>query len=504
MKYLSRLISIVIVFFTLSSSYALTPCIFQKQVLPALWYESIGVSASVYRNYYQSIQSQQFVVVNGKMIQVPKRINYYNNQIHNQLVQAGLMKRVLNKELFNPSLIQINSLPKPYFMPLAMPIFLKIPDENPPRYLADSKYQFEKRFSDKGCYFKSSKLDVILDDFAARPHTYENMIRQITLTKPWIVDNLWDEIPDPPKVRRRDTSKERRRFTETLGEAFKSETPALPGILSKVEIQKSKWTFTGSENISFSQVFVKNWVTGGQSSQSLLSDLRLSANYADGKTTLENSIIHRLGLISYKLEEPSEAGEMHNTQINEDLLELNNKYGLQAGKQWYYSLLFNLKTRIFNGYDANDINKETPISAFMAPADLTIAAGMDYKTPNNFSLLISPITGKMTMVLDTATVDQTKYGIEENKRVSFQFGASITNRFSWQITQDIILTSAMNLFYNYIDKENRLKNDWDLIVDMRINIFLSARITANLKYYENESKDIQIRENMSVAFRYNF
>ena len=72
------------------------------------------------------------------------------------------------------------------------------------------------------------------------------------------------------------------------------------------------------------------------------------------------------------------------------------------------------------------------------------------------------------------------------------------------IAQDIMLTSAMNVFYDYFAKEERVQAEWDLILDMRINVFLSTRITTNFRYYQSESSKLQARENLSVALRYQF
>jgi hypothetical protein len=62
----------------------------------------------------------------------------------------------------------------------------------------------------------------------------------------------------------------------------------------------------------------------------------------------------------------------------------------------------------------------------------------------------------------------------------------------------------MNVFYDYFEKEDKVQADWDMILDMRINVFLSARIVNNFRYYENESMKLQVRESMSISFRYNF
>ena len=506
MKYYRFFLFVLILLYTSNSSGQQVGIglqrFFQPPVLPAIWYDAIGVPPSVYRNYYKSIQ---IPIDNNSKVYFYKPASYYTKETHRQIIELGMMRRVIEKEKFNPYLIKFNILPDAYFALLSMPIYLKIPDKV---QLFPEKFELpQKKLLKRGeLIILSPVFDDIMASFAERNYTYEKLMESAIRTYPHLVDDLWNNIPDPPQIRPRDTSQERRRFRESLNETFTAATPTLPDRLDKIEILKSKWKYSGTENISFSQAYVNNWVQGGKSSQSLLSDLRFNAVYTEEKLKWENGIIHKLGLISYKLETPSLSGKKNNTQINDDLLDISSKYGVNATKKWYYSLLFNMRTQLFNGYSSGDVEKETPISAFMSPAYLTLAAGMDFKAGknDNFTLLISPLTAKATMVLDTAKVDQTRYSIEKDKRVKFLSGGSLTNKFSWQISPSIKITSAANFFYDYFAKENKIQADWDFILDMRINVFLSTRITTNFRYYENESKSLQTRENMSISFRYNF
>ena len=322
----------------------------------------------------------------------------------------------------------------------------------------------------------------------------EKFLRDLMVSSPELVEHDWHALPDPPKVFRQADRVERNMSTRNLEHLFQGGSVARPERLERVEVPKRPWTFSGTEHIQFSQAYLKNWVRGGQQSVALLSDLRFSAVYKDENTQWENNLIHKVGFID---------SDGSRSRINDDLFEINSKYGINASRKWYYSLLFNFKTQFFDGYQNNDVDKENPISAFMAPAYTSLAAGMDFKT-KNFTLLLSPVTSRLTMVLDTAKIDQTRYSIEEDKKSIFLSGASFQNNFTLNIAQDIKLTSAMNVFYDYFAKEERVQAEWDLILDMRINVFLSTRITTNFRYYQSESSKLQARENLSVALRYQF
>jgi hypothetical protein len=257
--------------------------------------------------------------------------------------------------------------------------------------------------------------------------------------------------------------------------------------------------------LTISQTHVSNWVQGGESSQAIHSDLDIKADYLEDNTQWQNEVKYKLGLTSNKLVKENDE-EINDMRINEDLFELRSQYGYKVGKKWDYGILLKLRTQIFNGYSAGDLEKKEPKSAFLSPGNVTIAAGMNYKTgeKNSFTLLISPATGELTMVIDTAKINQTQFSIDEDKRVRFDIGGSLTSTLSMQIYKDIKLTSSAYLFYDYFEKNNKIKFYQDLTVDMRLNVFLSIRITANFRYYENETHKLQAKEDMGLSFRYIF
>ena len=146
---------------------------------------------------------------------------------------------------------------------------------------------------------------------------------------------------------------------------------------------------------------------------------------------------------------------------------------------------------------------ENPISAFMAPGYFSLAAGMDYKR-KNFTLMLSPVTSRLVVVLDTAKIDPARYNIPEGKRSLFLTGASLQNNFRWDLSKDISFTSALNAFYDYFEEDENIQAEWDMILNMRVNVFLSTRIVGNLRYFETESDKLQVRQSLSVAFTYNF
>ncbi len=316
--------------------------------------------------------------------------------------------------------------------------------------------------------------------------------QRIFIEDPDIVRHVWKTIPEPHRLitDRRHLSK---RSAEEGIKSLLSNEIKYPDKLKKKVKATGPWTYSGTESVQFSQAFLENWTKGGENSISLLSDLLIKANYKKNKNEWENYVRHQVGIIST---------ESYATQINTDQIEANSKYGLQASKRWYYSALFNFKSQFFNGY--SDKTRKEIISGFMSPAYFTCALGMDYKKDKVFTLLLSPFTAKLTYVMDTAKVDQKNYSIDANKRSSFSNGASIVNNINWTINTELSLVSNLDAYISYFTKESLKQIDWELIFNMRVNRFLSTRINTQLRYFTNESDNVQLKENFTISFNYKF
>ncbi len=79
------------------------------------------------------------------------------------------------------------------------------------------------------------------------------------------------------------------------------------------------------------------------------------------------------------------------------------------------------KTQMTPGY--NYPNTEDKISDLLAPAYLLFSLGMDYKPTPEFSLFLSPLTSKNTIVNDDLLSDAGAFGVEPGKKFRSELGA---------------------------------------------------------------------------------
>jgi len=293
--------------------------------------------------------------------------------------------------------------------------------------------------------------------------------------------------------------------------------------ITPVVIKPVYWKFGAETGINFTQGYLSNWVKGGESSISALGDFTSFANFTKNKTKWENNFRFKYGLMK--------TGEK-GLRKNDDLWEINTKFGQKAFgnlgrkimekhekeslKNWYYSFLVSMKSQIAAGY--NYPNDSVIVSSFMSPSRLFFALGLDYKPNKTTSILISPITSKSTIVRDTVNIDQTKYGLNPDRKIKSEMGGYMKAKFLLKINDDISLDNKLSLFTNYLKDPQNIDIDWEATLKMRINYYINANISTHLIYDDNievplfndEGTNIgsgprtQFKELISVGFTFKF
>jgi opacity protein-like surface antigen len=235
------------------------------------------------------------------------------------------------------------------------------------------------------------------------------------------------------------------------------------------------WKIGGTPSLTFNQVSLTNWAAGGKNSVAGTFLLNMHFNYSKERINWDNTLDMGYGLTKQGSE---------NMVKTEDKLHYTSKLGYQVdGSKWYFSGLLDFKTQFDVGY--NDPPENTlKLSEFMSPAYLNLSLGMDYKPNDNFSLYISPLTSKMTIVLDDDLAKAGAFGIESGNTRE-EYGASIKMLAKKSnLIQNVDFSTRLDLFSN-LDGMNNAKNvdvDWELAFNMKVNDYLSAIASFNLIY----------------------
>ncbi|MCB0834249.1 MAG: DUF3078 domain-containing protein [Bacteroidetes bacterium] len=255
------------------------------------------------------------------------------------------------------------------------------------------------------------------------------------------------------------------------------------------------WKKGGTIGVNFSQVQLKDWSGGGDNSLALNSLLSLYANYFLEKTRWENSL--ELG---YGIVKQGSAG----TRKSDDKIIFVSKYGRDFIGPWKYSALLDFRTQFANGYDygvPDSLRK--PISKFMSPAAITLALGANYRPNDMFSAMISPVTGKATVVLDSRLSDAGAFGLDPGKKVLSEFGWFINCVYQTPVMKGIDFTSKLNLFSAY-NKAKEIDVNWENLLLMKVNEYVSASFTAQLVYDKDVVNKWQVKEVFAAGLLYKF
>ena len=140
----------------------------------------------------------------------------------------------------------------------------------------------------------------------------------------------------------------------------------------------------------------------------------------------------------------------------------------------------------------------------MAPGFVNVGAGFTYRPNDNFTMTLRPANARWTFVLDKDLQLAGNYGLKNNGDSSlFQFGFLGTAMYKVQLMENISLINTGSVFSNYLDKPDHLVLAYGGILNMKINKFISANITADVIYDHNQIKKTQVKQTLGAGIAYN-
>lgn len=281
------------------------------------------------------------------------------------------------------------------------------------------------------------------------------------------------------------------------------------------------WKNGGVLSLNLAQTSLTNWAAGGQNSFAVNGLFSVFVNHQGENSSWTNSLDIGYGILKQN------GFDMRKTDDKFDFL---SKYGRRAFDGVYYAALLNFKTQMSIGYNyPNPANpsESVKISNLMAPGYLIGALGLDYKPNPYFSAFVAPLTAKFTFVLDEDLSTAGAYGVDPGESVNTEMGAYLRmiytrNDFKNEFMKNISFTSKVDFFSNYLKNPQNIVVNWENLISMKINRFISASLSTQLLYDdkirvpfdvngndliepgEGASSKIQFKEIIGVGFSYNF
>lgn len=263
----------------------------------------------------------------------------------------------------------------------------------------------------------------------------------------------------------------------------------------------SYWKKGGMGTLTFSQVSFYQWASGGENSYSGNAFLNLFANYKKETVSWDNTLGLGYGLLK----------QGPQTKKSDDRIDLASQFGMKASEKWNYSALLGFKTQFDKGYNYPDVTHK--ISDLFSPAYLTISLGMDYKPSDRFNIFLSPLTGKMTFVLDDSLSADGAFGVDPGKKFRAEFGGYAKIVYKVELMKNVDLQTKLDLFSNYLKNPGNVDANAEFLITMKINEYLSATFNTLLIYDddinliqddETVGPGLQVKEIFGIGLSYKF
>jgi len=263
------------------------------------------------------------------------------------------------------------------------------------------------------------------------------------------------------------------------------------------------WVLTGVTGLNMSQTALSNWSAGGENSFAGNAYLNGSLTRKSGNWLWQNTLA-----LDYGLSRTKTQGSRKST----DKIDFATQIGYTTNNKWFYTAMGDFKTQFARGYNYPD--DQNYISTFMAPAYSNISLGMEYRPKPNISIYFSPVAGKLTFVRDDYLSNEGAFGVDPGDKFKAEFGAYFKTRGEWDIMENVHLVSTLDLFTAYNSSFGNIDVNWDMLISMKINKFLSATLNTTLKYDDDiktidengvqRGPKVQFKEILGVGLAYNF
>jgi hypothetical protein len=293
----------------------------------------------------------------------------------------------------------------------------------------------------------------------------------------------------------------------------------LGNIFGQDQKADTSWKVNGDINLMFSQTTFSNWASGGENSLTINGFFNYYAGYFKGKNKWENMIN-----LAYGQTKTGDQGY----RKNEDKIDFLSTYGYKASEHWFYSANLSFKSQFAEGFDYHDdvdSLKPEKISNFLAPGYLSAGLGMEYRPYDYLSFYLSPVTARWIFVTDQDLADAGAFGVEaaeyddngvktkDGETLRQEFGAYFRFIFSKEIIKNVSFSTKLELFSDYLENPQNIDVNWDNMLDLKVNDWISAKAGLQLVYDDNTpvtDKDgnigprTQLKQLLSVGLTYKF
>ena len=300
------------------------------------------------------------------------------------------------------------------------------------------------------------------------------------------------------------------------------------------EPKERNFQYGGIGNLNFSYTDFGEYYSGGGLGNfnigalvDLYSTTKLEEN---SNSTWDNNLRLNYGMV--KIENTNDEKF---TKSSDDL-DFVSKYGksVKNSEALFYTIAFNLQSQLTDTRTAYDEDTKeytqligeqgaefgTIQSSFLAPADISLGIGIEYKPNNNFSFFMGPMSGKIRVIADEQIAMAGLFGnevtyndagmITDFEYTRLEAGANVLSNYNNKFLEKDRLSFSTNLrlFSNYFDKPENIDINWNTLTSLNPWKFFTINYSTNLAYDHNKTftayangEEIEDGPNMGVQFK---
>jgi hypothetical protein len=240
------------------------------------------------------------------------------------------------------------------------------------------------------------------------------------------------------------------------------------------------WKFDGTFLFHVHESTFTNWASGGDNQLASKMILKPIIKYDNGKWSWENTFDLRYG---------QQRNAREAVKKNEDEIIFTSKVGKRFSENWKFSSMYTFNSQ-FTPYKENDRIQ----SAFMAPAYTNVSIGFDYDPNKNYTIYMTPLNMRNTWVFNDSLSARGEYMVKPGSNLRFRFGPSFLITYKGEISKNILLDTKLGYFQDVVDGLGDPVVNWDALLNMKVNKFISASFSFTLFYDEDSKTDVKDKE----------
>ncbi|MBN9336598.1 MAG: hypothetical protein J0I88_01950, partial [Chryseobacterium sp.] len=135
---------------------------------------------------------------------------------------------------------------------------------------------------------------------------------------------------------------------------------------------------------------------------------------------------------------------------------------------------------------------------------LNLGIGVSYNPNENFQVILRPVNGKFTFVLDKKLQFAGNYGLErDGQSLRAELGAMLNVLYKIKLFKDATYINQINFFTNYLQHSERVDINYSGSLNLKFNKYITTVVTLDLMYDHDQIQKLQRKQTLGVGITYN-